>query len=245
MLRPLLMMSFIVLNACSANYMSRGILAPVESRDGSNAVIPERSSRSPDSTVNAPSSQQTDSSNGVRIYPGRINSPGIEQSTQSSQPETTYPSATTYPPISSSQRTIDQEPAISDHSSLGTLPTQREGAPFISSTPRATQAAPTRPLPPAIAQPQVTGSPASALLASVDTAMADGELERAAALAERALRISPRDGYLWYKLASIRFQQERYSDAAGFAQRALSFAGTDRILSDASNTLLGMIKLEL
>jgi len=233
MLRPLLIMSFIALNACSANYMSRGILAPVESRDGSDAVIPERPNRASDVTT-APS-QQTGSNRGAQTYPGRINSPGIEEATQPAPPA----------PITSSQGSAVADTAISDRSSLGTLPTQREDAPVANASTMTMSVTPTRPLPPSIAQPQVTGSPASALLASVDTAMAEGELERAAALAERALRISPRDGYLWYKLASIRYQQARYSDAVGFAQRALSFAGTDRILSDASNTLLGMIKLAL
>jgi len=75
-------------------------------------------------------------------------------------------------------------------------------------------------------------------MASVDAAIAGGELERAAALAERALRISPRDAYLWYRLADIRYQQERYSDAAGFAQRALSYAGSDRELTREINGLL-------
>lgn len=233
MLRPLLILSLITLNACSANYMSRGILAPVESRDGSDAVIPERPNRASDATT-APS-QQTGSSRGVRTYPGRINSPGIEEATQQAPPA----------PITSSQGGAIAETAISDHSSLGTLPTQREDSPVAKASTMTMPVTPTRPLPPSIAQPPMAGSPATALLASVDTALAAGELERAAALAERALRISPRDGYLWYKLASIRYQQERYSDAAGFAQRALSFAGTDRILSDASNTLLGMIKLAL
>lgn len=85
------------------------------------------------------------------------------------------------------------------------------------------------------------GTPASTLLASVDQAIADGDLERAAAVSERALRISPRDGYLWYRLASIRYQQQRYGEAEGFARRALSFAGNDGDLSREINNLLGQI----
>ena len=73
-------------------------------------------------------------------------------------------------------------------------------------------------------------SPVSSLLASADAAIAAGEFEQAAAICERALRISPRDGHVWYRLASIRYQQQRYSEAQGLAQRALSFAGTDRTL---------------
>jgi len=89
--------------------------------------------------------------------------------------------------------------------------------------------------------PPAPASPVATLMASVDTAVAAGELEQAAALCERALRISPRDGYVWYRLASIRFQQQRYSDADGFARRALGFAGGDRGLVQAIDSLLARI----
>jgi tetratricopeptide (TPR) repeat protein len=79
------------------------------------------------------------------------------------------------------------------------------------------------------------------LLASVDQAMAAGDLERAAALSERALRISPRDAYLWYRLANIRYAQRQYSDAEGFARRALSFAGSNRELTQQINQLLAQV----
>jgi len=93
-------------------------------------------------------------------------------------------------------------------------------------------------LPPVIEPEAPAATPVSTLLASVDAAIAAGQLEQAAALCERALRISPRDGHLWYRLASIRYQQQRYADAVGFAQRALSFAGADRALTQDSNQLL-------
>ena len=91
---------------------------------------------------------------------------------------------------------------------------------------------------PPLVQPEAPATPVSTLLAAVDAAIAGGQLEQAAALSERALRISPRDGHLWYRLASIRFQQQRYADAVGFAQRALSFAGSDSALTRDSNQLL-------
>lgn len=97
--------------------------------------------------------------------------------------------------------------------------------------------------PPVETAPPAT--PASTLLVSVDQAIAAGELDRAAALCERALRISPRDGHLWYKLASIRYLQGRPADAQGFARRALSFAGADAQLSRDSNALLTRINAEL
>jgi tetratricopeptide (TPR) repeat protein len=97
--------------------------------------------------------------------------------------------------------------------------------------------------PPVETAPPAT--PASTLLTSVDQAIAAGELDRAAALCERALRISPRDGHLWYKLATIRYMQDRLADAQGFARRALSFAGPDAQLARDSNALLARINAEL
>jgi hypothetical protein len=90
--------------------------------------------------------------------------------------------------------------------------------------------------------PSERASPAAGLLAQVDAAIAAGELERAAALVERALRIAPRDPQVWYKLASIQFQQQRYADAEGSAQRALSFAAGNRELTQMINSLLAAIR---
>jgi tetratricopeptide (TPR) repeat protein len=73
-------------------------------------------------------------------------------------------------------------------------------------------------------------------------AIAAGQLDRAAALAERALRIAPRDAQAWYKLASVQFAQKRYADAEGSAQRALSFASGNRQLTQTINALLATIR---
>ncbi len=101
----------------------------------------------------------------------------------------------------------------------------RTESPAASSTP-----------PPPPAAPVVT--PQSTLLASVDAAIETGQLEQAAALCERALRINPRDAYLWYRLAGIRFDQQRYSEAEGFARRAANYAGSDARLLRSINQLI-------
>ncbi len=93
--------------------------------------------------------------------------------------------------------------------------------------------------PPATQQP---AGPTAALLSQIDTAMAAGEFDRAAALAERALRITPRDAQTWYTLANIQFQQHRYADAEGTAQRALSLATGNEALVRRINVLLGTIR---
>jgi predicted Zn-dependent protease len=75
--------------------------------------------------------------------------------------------------------------------------------------------------------PGMPATPEAALLMEVDAALAAGDMERAAAVAERAVRIAPRDANLWYRLASIRARQGRTDEAAGIARRALSFAAPD------------------
>jgi cytochrome c-type biogenesis protein CcmH/NrfG len=95
--------------------------------------------------------------------------------------------------------------------------------------------------PPAPSPPERPAATA-ALLTQVEAAVAAGELERAAALAERALRITPRDAPTWYTLANIQYQQGRYDDAEGSAQRALSFAGGNDPLQRRINALLGTIR---
>ena len=83
------------------------------------------------------------------------------------------------------------------------------------------------PVTPAPSVPAMPSTPSEALLLEVDAALANGDLERAAAVAERAVRIAPRDAQLWYRLASIRAQQGRTDEAVGIARRALSFAAPD------------------
>lgn len=91
---------------------------------------------------------------------------------------------------------------------------------------------------PASPPPAPPATPSSTLLASVQAAITAGDLERGAALSERALRISPRDAQLWYQLAIIRYRQNRMDEAAGTARRALSFVGNDQILRRQINLLL-------
>jgi len=101
-------------------------------------------------------------------------------------------------------------------------------------------------LPPPVATPTPepvapAATPTSTLLASVQSAVAAGDLDRGAALSERALRISPRDANLWYQLALIRYRQQRFSEAGDTARRALSMAGSDAVLQRQINTLLQQI----
>ncbi len=52
-----------------------------------------------------------------------------------------------------------------------------------------------------------------------------GQLNQAAALLERALRIQPRDAWVWNQLADIRLRQQRYPQAESLARKSNSLAG--------------------
>jgi hypothetical protein len=98
--------------------------------------------------------------------------------------------------------------------------------------------------PPAPEAPAEPTTATGSLLVSVQEAMAAGDLERAGALCERALRITPRDGQLWYTLATIRQRQGRTADARGHAQRALSLAAGNDQLERQSRVLLELLDLD-
>lgn len=104
------------------------------------------------------------------------------------------------------------------------------------------------PLPPDFEAPEPAqpapqqSAPVAALMTQVDEAVAAGQLDRAAALAERAIRIAPRDAQAWHTLANVQFLQRRYADAEGSAQRALSFADRNQALIRTINTLLANIR---
>ena len=137
-------------------------------------------------------------------------------------------------PIESRDSTgaIEQQQANTNREELpGNAPLQRNEFPPTQNPPARSPVIVT----PAPAAP---ASAASTLLASVDAAIAEGDLERAAALSERALRINPRDALFWYRLASVRAQQGRASEAEGFARRALSYSSGDPALTGQINALL-------
>ncbi|MGH8564620.1 MAG: tetratricopeptide repeat protein [Gammaproteobacteria bacterium] len=80
--------------------------------------------------------------------------------------------------------------------------------------------------------------PASRLLLTRAQALANaGKSEEAAAILERAIRIEPRNPWLWHRLAVLRLQEERHSLAIELAKKSNVLArGNRRLL--AGNWLL-------
>ena len=69
-----------------------------------------------------------------------------------------------------------------------------------------------------------------------------GNLERAAAVLERALRLDPKNGHLWHELAQIRLQQGLFDQATSLAAKSSSLAQDDDNLVSSNNELIEQVK---
>lgn len=81
------------------------------------------------------------------------------------------------------------------------------------------------------------------LLAKADTQEQARQWERAAAYLERALRIEPRNGYLWHRLARVRLQQGQHSLAESLVHKSNALAGDDQDLKEKNNRLMEQLRL--
>jgi predicted Zn-dependent protease len=86
----------------------------------------------------------------------------------------------------------------------------------------------------------MSGNPAVVALldrSRIDTAA--GQREAAGASLERALRIEPRNAWLWNELAQLRLTQGQYVQAITLAQKSSSFAGRERRLQAMNWKVIG------
>ena len=91
--------------------------------------------------------------------------------------------------------------------------------------------------PPVTPPPPAPPPPSQAVVALLDTAdkrASAGELDNAAAVVERALRLEPQNPLLWQRLAKLRLQQGQFGQAVSLAAKSNSLAGENRQLQ-ASN----------
>ncbi len=80
--------------------------------------------------------------------------------------------------------------------------------------------------------------PARVLLAQAQLAAQAGELNRAIALVERAVRIEPRNPYLWHRLAQLQLRAGNRTKAAQFARRSEQFGDQDPQLRRANRHII-------
>jgi len=86
----------------------------------------------------------------------------------------------------------------------------------------------------------------AAVLALVDQAhaeAADRRLQGAMGTIERALRIEPRNPFLWQELARLHLAQGDYDQTESLAARSNSWAGTNRQLRAANWRLISEARL--
>jgi tetratricopeptide (TPR) repeat protein len=81
-----------------------------------------------------------------------------------------------------------------------------------------------------------------AVVALLDRARLDtqaGQRDAAGASLERALRIEPRNAWLWHELAQLRLSQGQYAQAISLSQKSISFAGRERRLNALNWRVIG------
>lgn len=81
-----------------------------------------------------------------------------------------------------------------------------------------------------IAPRRGTGAAVLDLLDRARAASQRGELHKAEALLERAIRIEPKNPVLWHYMAKVHLHRGRAQRAAGLAARSNSLAGSDHTL---------------
>jgi len=89
-------------------------------------------------------------------------------------------------------------------------------------------------MPPASENPAVLG-----LLEQARADAAANKLQSAAGTVERALRIEPRNPWLWQELARLHLAQGDHAQAESLAARSNTWAGNDRALRAANWRLIG------
>lgn len=105
-------------------------------------------------------------------------------------------------------------------------------------TPSQSPAPTPAPSSPAQPRPQAQSAAATQLLASARGDLAVGRLESAGATLERALRIEPRNPWLWHELARLRLREGKAAEARSLAARSNSVAGGDASVREANARLI-------
>jgi Flp pilus assembly protein TadD len=109
----------------------------------------------------------------------------------------------------------------------------------VAETKRSKPSKSTQATPPATAQP-TAGEAVIALLEQAKAQAGAGEGEQAAATLERAIRIEPRNPWLWHRLAVLRLQQGYWEEAIELAIKSNSLAGRNPRLQGGNWKVIGM-----
>jgi Tfp pilus assembly protein PilF len=99
-----------------------------------------------------------------------------------------------------------------------------------------------KPKPPAPSLKPQYSPAAEALVEAADQALRENDLDYASVALERALRIEPRNPWLWNRLARVRLSQSRYAEAGDLAAKSTALAGTDNALKRDNWELVAQAK---
>ncbi len=106
-------------------------------------------------------------------------------------------------------------------------------------------AAPPTPNPITHAAEPAAGPAPMVLLSRAQALAHAGQSEEAAATLERAIRIEPRNPWLWHRLAVLRLQEGEHSLALELAKRSNVLARGDRRLLTGNRLLIGKARAGL
>jgi predicted Zn-dependent protease len=131
-------------------------------------------------------------------------------------------SAPTHPPVVSN--TPNAQPPVIMPPETAPQAATPEAAPPLGAMPQPLgEVIPAEPV-----VPKTEMSSNKAIIALLDRAELDnkaGKREAAGASLERALRIEPRNAWLWHELAQLRLTQGQYAQAITLARKSTSFSG--------------------
>ncbi len=99
-------------------------------------------------------------------------------------------------------------------------------------------------VPPPLPKPVMSNN--RAVMALLDRAEVDftgGKRDAAGAALERALRIEPRNPWLWHQLAQVRLSQGQYAQAITLAKKSNSFSGKQHRLQADNWQLIGQSRI--
>lgn len=78
------------------------------------------------------------------------------------------------------------------------------------------------------------------LLADANAAMNNNDFHQAEMHVERAVRIEPRNPYLWHTLAKIKIQQGKYDEAVNFCLKSNSLIADNALLKKENLLLMAL-----
>lgn len=133
------------------------------------------------------------------------------------------------------------EPAVALVPPVATEP----APPAAPEAPAAPRPAPPPPRPADLPPAEITREGNQAVVALLDSAdkyVKGGQLDKAGAALERALRIEPRNAGIWHDLAQIRLHQGQYQQAESLASKSNNLASGNRSLQSRNWKLISVAR---